>query len=236
MESADCRQLQCEGCECRAALVEGYGLALRELSRPIMMKRWPGSFALLLVLSCSSDLTGPVGTRGEFQYSFADPVGDTLPPPPNVFQRALDVQELHVGLTADSIIVRVDFTGPISAWSSNALNSIDGFVDFDFDDNPSTGYPAATEEFGEVDAQMGAESYISLRDDGRGQLLRRDGDAPDWRFVRVEFGSRSFTLRFGRSEVGETDGVFRVSAMIGGTGRWITDLVPGAGHYRIGAP
>jgi hypothetical protein len=189
----------------------------------------------ILIASCSSEPTGPVGLGPGtiFQHSFGDPIGDTLPPPENVFHRALDVRELQVGVTVDSIFVRVSFTGEISRWSEQALNSIDGFLDFDFDDDPSTGYPAATEEFGGVDAQMGVESYVSLRDDGNGHLLRRDGLSEVWHDVRVEFSERSFTVRMARADVGEQDGVFRVSAMLGGTGRWITDLVPGSGHHRV---
>ena len=188
----------------------------------------------LTLASCSPEPTGLAGPSSTYQFSFTDPVGDTMPPPPNVFQRALDVEALRVGLTSDSIFVRVEFTGSISPWSSQSLNSIDGFIDFDFDDNPSTGYLSATQEFGGVDAQMGVEAYNSLRDDGQGHLLRRDGQAEDWRHVDVEFGGNSFVIRFARSDVGESDGVFRVSAMVGGTGRWITDLVPGAGHFRVG--
>jgi hypothetical protein len=156
-----------------------------------------------------------------------------MPPPINVFNRALDAEGLDVGLTADSIFVRIRFTSPISRWSSRSLNSIDGFIDFDFDDNPNTGYISATEEFGGVDAQMGVETYVSLRDDGAGQMLRRVGDTEEWRELGVQFTERSFTVRFARADVGETDGVFRVSAMIGGTNREITDLVPSTGHYRV---
>jgi len=192
----------------------------------------------VVLISCSSDSTGlpPLGGGGtNFQYSFADPVGDTLPPPANVFQRALDVASVRVGLTSDSIFVKFEFTSAISRWSERALNSIDGFVDFDFDNNSATGYPAATEEFGDVNADMGVESYFSLRDDGLGHMGRRDGDVLDWRMVPVEFQDRSFTIRFARADVAETDGKFRISAMIGGTDRLITDLVPGAGHHRVGA-
>ena len=188
-----------------------------------------------VLVACGSEPTGPITPVSAFQYSFSDPVGDTLPPPANVFQRALEVHALGVGLTDDSIFIRVDFTGPVSRWSQMALNSIDGFIDFDFDDNPATGYPAATQEFGSVDAQMGVESYISLRDDGNGHMLRRDGQADQWANVNAAFGARSVTIRFARADVGETDGVFRVSAMIGGTNRWITDLVPANGHHRISA-
>lgn len=190
---------------------------------------------VICIASCSSEPTGPVelAPGQTFQHSFADPIGDTLPPPENVFHRALDVRELQVGLTADSVLVRVTFTGDISPWSEQTLNSIDGFLDFDFDDDLSTGFPAATEEFGGVDAQMGADSYVSLRDDGNGQMQRRDGVSELWHNVRVEFSERSFTVRMARTDVDEHDGVFRVSAMIGGTGRWITDLVPGSGHYRV---
>ena len=199
------------------------------------MRRLPYSCVILVLASCaSSDPMGPIGeTATDFQYSFADAVGDTLPPSSAGFQNALDVRELRVGMTQDSIFVRIEFTSAVSAWSSHSANSIDGFIDFDFDDDPATGGPAATEEFAAVNAQMGVESYISLRDDGQGRVLRRDGLATNWRSMPVEFGANSFTVRFARADVGETDGVFRVSAMIGGTGRWITDLVPSSGHYRV---
>lgn len=216
----------------------GNGISARTresaLLRMILMtfRRLVPGLAVMLG-ACGSEPTGPTARGSAFQYSFSDPVGDTLPPPANVLQRALDVHQLDVGLTADSIFIRIDFTGSISRWSQLALNSIDGFIDFDFDDNPGTGYPAATQEFGSVDAQMGVESYISLRDDGNGHLLRRDGEASQWANVNVAFGERSVTIRFARADVGETDGVFRVSAMIGGTNRWITDLVPANGHHRI---
>ena len=188
-------------------------------------------------IACGGEPTGPIGldpnSNGGFQHSFSDPVGDTLPPPANVFNRALDAEGMDVGLTAESIFVRVRFTSPISLWSSKSLNSIDGFIDFDFDDNPNTGYISATEEFGGVDAQMGVETYISLRDDGAGTMMRRVGDTQEWREVRVQVAERSFTVRFSRADVGENNGVFRVSAMIGGTNREITDLVPSTGHYRV---
>ena len=187
--------------------------------------------------ACRGEPTGPIGispgTGDGFQHSFSDAVGDTLPPLLNVFNRALDVEGLDVRLTSDSIFVRLRFTSPISRWSSTSLNSIDGFIDFDFDDNPNTGYISATEEFGGVDAQMGVETYVSLRDDGAGSMLRRVGDTDEWREVRVQFAERSFTVGLSRTDVGETDGVFRISALIGGTNRTITDLVPSNGHYRV---
>ena len=80
---------------------------------------------------------------------------------------------------------------------------------------------------------MGVETYVSLRDDGAGTMLRRVGDTEEWREVRVQFTERSFTVGIARTDVGETDGVFRISAMIGGTNREITDLVPSSGHYRV---
>ena len=194
--------------------------------------------------ACGGEPTGPVGfnpgtgtgnpgTGGGFQHSFSDAVGDTLPPPLNVFNRALDVEGLDVRLTSDSIFVRLRFTSPISRWSSTSPNSIDGYIDFDFDDNPNTGYVSATEEFGGVDAQMGVETYVSLHDDGAGTMFRRVGDTQEWRPVSVQFTERSFTVGLSRADVGETDGIFRISAMIGGTNRDITDLVPSNGHYRV---
>ena len=191
---------------------------------------------LLAASGCGGEPTGPLGlnpNNSGFQHSFADPVGDTLPPPTNVFNRALDVEGLDVRLTSDSVFVRLRFTSSISRWSSGSPNSIDGFIDFDIDDNPNTGYISATEEFGGVSAQMGVETYISLRDNGAGAMERRVGSTEEWRDVSVQFADRSFTVGLSRADVGETDGVFRISAMIGGTNREITDLVPSSGHYRV---
>jgi hypothetical protein len=199
------------------------------------MRRAVPACAVLLV-ACGGAPTGPLAlapTGGGFQYAYSDPVGDTLPPATNIFNRALDVEGVDVGLTAESIFVRIAFTSPISRWSDGELNSIDGYIDFDVDDNPGTGFPAATEEFGGVSAQMGVETYVSLRDDGAGRMQRRIGETDEWRDVRVEFSSRSLTIRLGRADVGEADGAFRVSAMIGGTNRLVTDLVPNSGHYRV---
>ena len=66
---------------------------------------------------------------------------------------------------------------------------------------PAADTPAATQEFGAVDAQMGVESYISLRDDGNGHLLRRDGHSDQWENVNVAFGERSLIIRFARADV-----------------------------------
>ena len=188
-----------------------------------------------VLIGCGGEPTGPLGLnpKGDnFQFSFSDPVGDTLSAPTNVFNRALDVSGLAVGMTAESVFVRVSFTGDISRWSAEELNSIDGWIDFDIDDNPGTGFPAASEEFNGVDAQMGVETYVSLRDDGQGHMLRNVGPE-EWRELRVEFAARSFTIRFARADVGETDGIFRISALIGGNNRMVTDVVPNTGHYRV---
>jgi len=191
---------------------------------------------LAFALVACGDATGPGSAGVHFQYTFTDPVGDTMPPSPNTFARALDATTARVGMTEDSIFVRFEFTNDIAPWSSGQLNAIDGFVDFDVDDNAATGYPAAVEEFGHITADMGVEAYVSLRDDGQGHVMRRDGQAPDFRPIVIEFEARSFTLRLARTDIGEVDGVFRMSAMIGGTGRWISDNVPSNGHFRVVAP
>lgn len=187
--------------------------------------------------ACSGDATGTSKLDASFQLSVEDPVGDTIiTSGTNIFHRALDVSKVRVGTTADSVFVRIEFTSPISLWSANTPESVDGFVDFDLDDDATTGGRSAVDEFGFGTAGIGVEFYVSLRDDGFGHILWRDFVTTQWRQGAITSSARSITLRLKRSEIGEVDGRFRLSMLVAGQARVATDAVPNNGSIRIDLP
>lgn len=193
------------------------------------------SSALVLSAACSGDPTG-IELDAVFQRTFTDPVGDTIAPGANVFARALDVKTIRVGMTAESLFVRYEFTQPIAFWSTGGPESIDGFVDLDLDDNAATGGRSAVDEFGYGAANMGADYYVSLRDDRFGHVRMRDFASRTWHTLGITIAGNGFTLRMQRGVIGEADGVLSISALVGGQLRLATDAVPNQGHFRIAIP
>jgi hypothetical protein len=171
-----------------------------------------------------------------FQRSFSDPVGDTIAGGANVFARALDVRTVRVGMTAESLFVRFEFTGPISFWSTGEPESIDGFVDLDLDDNAATGGRSAVDEFGFGVANLGVDFYVSLRDDRHGHAQMLDFATRTWHTMGLSITGNAFTLRILRSDLGEADGVLSLSALVGAQLRLATDAVPNTGHFRVSIP
>lgn len=195
------------------------------------------AIGLVAVLACSGDATGTSKLDATYQQVFDDPVGDTIiTAGTNVFPRALDVSKVRVGVTADTLFVRIEFTAPITLWSANTPESVDGFVDFDVDDNAASGGLAAVDEFGFGTASLGVDFYVSLRDDGLGRILWRSYATRVWRPGGVTSTARSITLRLPRVDIGEMDGVFGLSALVAGQARVATDAVPNQGHFRIAIP
>lgn len=189
--------------------------------------------ALVVAAGCAESTSS---TDIAFQRSFSDPVGDTIAPGPNVFARALDVKTIRVGLTADSLFIRYEFTGPISFWSTGGPESIDGFVDLDLDDNATTGGRSAVDEFGYGVANIGTDFYVSLQDDRNGHAKMLDFATRTWRPMGITIAGNAFTLRIRRADLGEADGVLSLSALVGGQLRLATDAVPNQGHFRVSIP
>jgi len=189
--------------------------------------------ALIVAAGCAESTSS---TDISFQRTFADPVGDTIAPGPNVFARALDVKTIRVGMTADSLFIRYEFTAPISFWSTGEPESIDGFVDLDLDDNVATGGRSAVDEFGYGVANIGTDFYVSLQDDRNGHARMLDFATRTWHQMGITVAGNAFTLRISRSDLGESDGVFSLSALVGGQLRLATDAVPNQGHFRVSIP
>lgn len=173
---------------------------------------------------------GGGGTSGE-PFSFADPAGDLLAG--TAAPGAPDLVRVSGSVRADSIAVTLTFAGDVTPWSEGAQTGLDGFVDLDLDENTNTGIPSAIDEYG-GSANLGADWYISLRDDGSGARVDLvDAGSGSATPVPARFSSRAVTVTIPRTALDETDGIFRLAAVVGHRNSEATDFAPNAGFYRV---
>ena len=175
----------------------------------------------------------PVAGAPGASFSFADPVGDTLPGTRPGGARALDVSGVSGTISASEIVLRFEFTADVAPWSSARSNSVDGFVDFDVDENMSTGVPGAADEMG-GSSRMGADYYLSLRDANGGTAVALvNTSTRAYVAVPAQFAGKTLTVRVSRALLGETDGRFRLGGIVGNGQRPLTDFVPNDGNYTV---
>ena len=173
---------------------------------------------------------GGGGTGGE-AFSFTDLTDDLLPNASG--EGAPDVLRVSGSVRADSIVVTLTFVDEITPWSEGEENGLDGFIDFDVDENTNSGIPAAIDEYG-GNANMGADWYVSLRDaNGGSRVGLVDAVSGEAIPVPARFSGRSVTVTLPRDVMDETDGVFRVAAVVGHRTTEATDFAPNAGFYRV---
>lgn len=134
-----------------------------------MRHPWP-LLVFAVVLACGGRDEGPASPRGT-QYTFNDPRGDTLASELAV-DRAHDV--LHVGAAArgDTLVVAMQFAEIVQPNSTRASNAVLGIIDFDLDDDPSTGVHAIADDFGGT-SHIGADWSLVLDDSTAGPADRR---------------------------------------------------------------
>lgn len=183
--------------------------------------------------ACTIEQIGGAGPQFEaFGFSFADPHSDTLPHVTTTSRRALDLVGVSGSVEATALAVTLTFSTPIAPWSHQATGSIDGFIDFDLDENSATGIPGAAEEYG-GSAPLGADYYISLRDAEPGHVaLLLPGTSQYWAVPAFWSGSE-MRIRVPRTLLGDPDGHFRLSVVVGHPELSATDFAPSEGYYTV---
>lgn len=138
-------------------------------------------------------------------------------------------------VTASSVVVRLTFTQPIAPWSAQTAGSVDGFVDFDVDENSATGIPGAASECG-GSAPLGSDYYLSLRDVSPGHVsLKMANSASDpFQPVPAAWSGSTLQITIPRSLLPDQDGKFRMSVVVGNVDLPATDFVPSDGYYTVG--
>ncbi len=168
-------------------------------------------------------------------FPFSDPAGDTLAYFSGTGPQAIDLLEITGTYKADSLIMTLRFAAPIRPSGVQAPNSLAGFLEFDTDENASTGSPPATNELG-GNAPLGVEYVIILNssDTTTVQILSTLGGGSPSR-ARAEYSGTSLTLRIPLASFGNDDGNFKFAGVIGTLPR-PTDLLPDAGVYTARRP
>jgi hypothetical protein len=193
-----------------------------------MLRRYTW-LALALVAACD-DPAGP--TEQPLTLLFPDPVGDTVPTggPPAV--RATDAVNTRVTVAADTVVIEMEFASPITPWSQELANGLDGFLDLDLDENAATGIPGAADAYG-GSAAVGAEYYLDFRDDGAGTIDLVEPVTNTRRPVQIGYSQRAARVSIPRSLLADPDGQFRLAYIVETLDRPVSDFVPNTGNYRV---
>lgn len=198
------------------------------------MWRWTVGVMLTCVGCGGGELIAPPAD-GPFEYAFADALADTTRPTTPDANRAADALGIVGTVSTTDLVIRLRFAEEIAPWSSGSANGIDGFVDLDVDENELSGIPGAADDTG-GDAGLGADYYISLRDNGAGSMALIHATEGTFQLVPVTFYARAIEIQIARNLIGENDGRFRLGAVVGVPGRPVTDYVPDTGHYTVHLP
>lgn len=147
----------------------------------------------------------------------SDPEGDATGDGP-------DVVEMCAFTDGDQITIEVTFADPIDPPGSGTIDEVNGIVQFDADQDPSTGEPGLIELAGEIcdvdpstfgtDAGLDIESYDAA--EGTAPLLVLDnGDVSNPGDAEVEFGVDTLTAQFEAGLIGSVNGIVNLSGMFG---------------------
>ena len=175
------------------------------------------------------------GSGGDFEafaFWFPDPAGDTLAHETATTIPALDVTDVAGVVDGTTLLVELTFSSSVAPWSHQSAGSVDGFIDFDLDENSATGIPGAAGEYG-GSAPLGAEFYISLRDVEPGYVAIIDVMTGQYRIVPAAWNGTKMTMRIPRSRLADADGQFRMSIVVGHPQQPATDFVPSEGFYTV---
>lgn len=188
-----------------------------------------------LSLGCGGSPTGPVTPGTPFDFAFDDPAGDTLAPPagaPPTLPPPIDLIAVRGSVTADQVTITLQLADAVSPWSAQVPSSLDGFVDLDLDENAATGIRGAAG----ASAGIGAELYVDLRDPQPDRVALVDTIKRSFILVPVRFEGATVTVEIPRSALGDDDGQFTMSVVVGVNGQAITDVGPGQGAYPVHRP
>ncbi len=174
---------------------------------------------------------GSVGGGSSANFSFTDPVNDRVAGEAEL--GAPDIVQVSGSYDERALTLVLIFDAPVVPWSANQLNSLDGFIDFDLDENESTGIPAAADEFG-GNAGIGAEMYLSLRDVGGTHMTLVHAGTKQFTGVPAVFEGKTVTIRIPRSDLADdVDGRFRMALVVGHPAHPATDFAPDEGYWSV---
>jgi len=165
---------------------------------------------------------------GVLAFNLVDPAGDTLAPPTTTLPAAIDLLSLRGDFKRDSLILTATFSGSVT-FGFAAPNAVTGFIEFDIDDNASTGVPSLSNAFG-ASAAIGGEYLLSfLGSTGTTFTLASQSSSSP---VAASFSGSTVVVRVPMSLLGNDDGNFTIAGVIGTIDR-PTDIFPNSGQVTV---
>jgi hypothetical protein len=156
----------------------------------------------------------------------SDPTGDTY----GYWAVQHDITSFSACYTATQLIITVEFAGPISAYDSGLPNAVDGYIDFDTDQNPATGMSSNVDFYSPYTSGLGVDYFVSLDySSATGDTPVSDDTGTEVGRAPVSFTSNSFTVRVPLSLIGGDDGIVDTATVVG-TVLEPTDACPNGGY------
>jgi hypothetical protein len=155
--------------------------------------------------------------------AISDPVGDTFGAGPV----QIDIVSFSATSTTSTLIIRVDFNGPVSLPDSGQPNALSGFIDFDTDQIPATGAISHVDIYSPYSSNLGVDYYVDLN--GYSSATQDAGvyDSGDNLVGRapVSFTSNSLTVRVPLALIGNSNAIVNTATVVG-TPDEATDAAP----------
>jgi hypothetical protein len=189
--------------------------------------------AACLIVACGDGGGGvapPVIEFRAYSFSFADSVGD--PPRGRPMATRNDVLSLAGTVDSTNLTITITFTAPVSFWTDQGSSALDGFLDLDLDENSATGIRGAAEQYG-GSAPLGAEFYLSLRDNGSGEIALVSLATGSFMLVPATIDGTRMHITIPRELLDDPDGRFRMSLVVGDAASPATDFVPNSGYLSV---
>lgn len=190
-----------------------------------------------LVSGCAGDASGPGPGPGgpgpgELTGKITDASGDTFG------NRGAQWDLTAMTITRDTagITVLLDFSSDLISPTSGDSNAMIGFVDFDTDQDSTTGAATTVDEFRRDGGSTGMDLDFQLA------LTTYDADSSVGVFsasggvtghVKPVFAGRQVTIRIPRAMLDNDDDFLNAAAIVGTQGS-PTDIIPETGHLRLG--
>ena len=200
-----------------------------------MRQPWP-LLVLAAALACgdgSDDALSP-DVR---QYAITDPQGDTIASPYAV-SRAHDVLNLEAMPHGDTLVVSLRFANAVQPFTSHASNALLGIIDFDVDDDPTTGLPPIADQFGAT-SRLGADWSLFLEDStvaGHLRVALRNIATGDVFWIPGSFDGTAVVAHVPLARIQAREGSsLRMVGVLGNVER-PSDLVPNEGSMLIQLP
>ncbi len=171
---------------------------------------------------------------GVLAFNLVDPAGDTLPQTETNLPKAIDLLSLRGDFKGDTLILTATFAGPVTG-GFGTPNFLQGYIDFDIDDNVSTGEPYPSTVYG-GSGSLGIDYRLSLFGSDAG-IVNESGSAnqpPNPVPIQVTYSGNTVVLRVPMSLLGNDDGNFSLMGVFGTLDvdldetHW-TDIFPNSG-------